>query len=118
MQVNIHVKGLPKAAKLRRLATDKLNLALARFAHAVQEASIHLADINGPDRGGVDKLCRVVLRMKSQSVVVIEGLGTDVAHAIDRVTERLQQSVTRDLNRDARIDRDGARPQTLALVAT
>jgi hypothetical protein len=94
MQVKIQIKGLQHAAKLRSLAAQKLELAVARFAHAIQEASMWLGDINGPERGGVDKLCRVVLRMKNSSVVVIEDLGADVVQVLERVLGRLPQCVS------------------------
>lgn len=116
MQMKIQIKGLPRAAKLRRLAAHKIDVALARYGHAVQEASVHLDDINGPDRGGVDKLCRVVLRMKDSSVVVIEELGTDIAQVIERVADRLRQSVARQLSRIIGIDRNGVRPRLAASV--
>lgn len=75
-----------------------------------------LTDINGPERGGVDKLCRVVLRMKNNSFVIIEELGSDVAKSIDRVTERVQQSVGRQLSRLVRVDRHGIRQEAGALA--
>jgi hypothetical protein len=114
MQMKIQIKGLPGAAKLRRLAAHKIDVALARYAHAVEEASVRLDDINGPDRGGVDKLCRVVLRMKDSSVLVIEELGTDIAQVIERVADRLHQSVARQLARIIGIDRNALRPRLAA----
>ncbi len=54
MQMKIQIKGLPRATKLRRIAAHKIDGALARYAHAIQEASVRLDDINGPNRGGVD----------------------------------------------------------------
>lgn len=114
MQMKIQIKGLPRAAKLRRLAAHKIDVALARYSHAIQEASVRLDDINGPDRGGVDKLCRVVLRMRDSSVLVIEELGTDIAQVIERVADRLRQSVARQLSRIIGIDRNGVRPRLAA----
>ena len=116
MQIQIQVKGLPGSSKLRRFAMHKLTVALARFSHAVQEASMRLGDINGPDRGGVDKICRVVLRMKNNAVVVVEELGTDIAQTIDRVADRLHQSVSRQLSHSTRIDRGGMRQNALTLA--
>jgi len=93
MHVQIQVKGLTKATQLRRFAARKLEVALAQFSHSIQEAHVRLNDINGPDRGGVDKLCRVVLRFKDNSIMVIEELGSEISQVIDRVVDRLHQSV-------------------------
>ena len=99
MQMKIQIKGLPRATTLRRIAAHKIDGELSRYVHAIQEASVSLDDINGPNRGGVDKLCRVVLRMKDSSVLVIEELGADIAQVIERVADRLHQSVARQLSR-------------------
>ena len=114
MQMKIQIKGLPRATTLRRIAAHKIDGALARYAHVIQEASVRLDDINGPSRGGVDKLCRVVLRMKDSSVLVIEELGADIAQVIERVADRLHQSVARQLSRIVGIDRNGIRPRLAA----
>lgn len=116
MHVQIQVKGLPESSKLRRLASHKLDAALARFAHVVRGASMQLDDINGPNRGGVDKLCRVVLRLRNDSVLVIEELGADIAEAINRAAERLQQNVARQLAHLVKKDRSGLR-QNMALLS-
>lgn len=116
MHIQIQVRGLPQSSRLRHYASRKLEVALDCFSHAIQEASMRLSDINGPDRGGVDKLCRVVLRMKDCSIVVVEELGADIAAAIDRAADRLYQSVSRQLSRGARIDRNGVRQGVTALA--
>lgn len=105
MQVHVQVKGLPGAARVRRYATDRLNMALARVAHVVHDASMRLDDINGPERGGVDKLCRVVLRLTDKSVLVVEELGSDIGRVINRVTDRLHENVSQHLARLAKYDR-------------
>lgn len=115
MQVQIQVKGLPASSKLRRFALQKLDVTLCRFAHVIQEATIRLADINGPDRGGVDKLCRVMVTLKNDSVIVIEDLGSNIMEVIDRATDRLHQSLSRQLSRLVKIDRKGMRQSTLLL---
>ncbi|MBI5922432.1 MAG: HPF/RaiA family ribosome-associated protein [Betaproteobacteria bacterium] len=116
MQVQIQVKNLPKSSALRRYAKHKLDVALSRFAHAIQETTMRLTDINGPDRGGVDKLCRVMVTLKNDSVIVIEDLATNIMQAIDRATDRLHQSVSRQLSRIVKINRNGMRQSTLLLA--
>jgi ribosome-associated translation inhibitor RaiA len=117
MRVQIQIKGLPGSSKLRRFAAHKLQVALSRFSHDIQDATVRLNDINGADRGGVDKLCRVVLTMKNSSVVVvIEELGSNIVQAIERVADRLHQSVSRKLSRVVRVDRSGMRQTNLLLA--
>jgi ribosome-associated translation inhibitor RaiA len=95
MEIQVQAKGLPRAARLRQYAGQRLQAALARFAHMIAAVSVRMDDINGPERGGVDKLCRAVIRLKDNSVLVIEDLGSDMACVIDRVAERIQQTMMR-----------------------
>lgn len=103
MRVHIKVVGLPGAAQLRRFATRKLDVALSCFADRIEGASVRLLDINGADRGGVDKLCRIALTLKGHSAVVIEELGSNTQRSIERATERLHQRVSRQLARVVKV---------------
>ena len=117
MRVQIQVKGLIRAPRLRAFAANKLNIALSRFSHVVQEVSMRMHDINGPDRGGVDKLCRVMLRFKDNSIVVIEEIDSNMMEVVDRVTDRLHHTVAKQLSRLARIERTGMRQCSQAATA-
>lgn len=99
MRVQIQVIGLPGSSKLRRFAAQKLDVALSCFSDGIEAASVRLRDINGADRGGVDKLCRVAITLKGNSVVVIEELGSNILLAIERAVDRLRQRVSRQLSR-------------------
>lgn len=113
MQLRIQVTGLNRAGQLRRFVARKIEAALARFGHVIQEASVRLYDINGPERGGVDKLCRVVLRFRDNSILVIEELGSEASRVIDRAVDRLHQSVSRQVTRKLNIDRRSIRQGNL-----
>ncbi|MDP2108249.1 MAG: HPF/RaiA family ribosome-associated protein [Rhodocyclaceae bacterium] len=116
MRVQVQIKGLPGSSRLRRFAAHKLDVALSRFSHGIQDATMQLKDINGADRGGADKLCRIVLTMKNSSFLVIEELASDVAQAIERAVGRLHQNVSRQLSRIVKIDRSGMRQNNLLLA--
>jgi ribosome-associated translation inhibitor RaiA len=118
MQVQVQVKGLTSASRLRVFAANKLKAALSRFSHAVEGVTISMHDINGPERGGVDKLCRVVLRFKNSSIVVIEDLGSNIMEVIDRVADRLHHTVSKQLSRLVKVDRAGMRQISAAAAVT
>ena len=103
MRVHIKVVGLPGAAQLRRFTSRKLDVALSCFADRIEGASVRLLDINGADRGGVDKLCHIALTLKRHSAVVIEELGSNIQRSIERATERLHQRVSRQLARVVKV---------------
>lgn len=103
MEVQIKAKGLPAAKTLRTHAARRIQGALGRFGHVVQSVSVRLSDINGP-RGGADKLCRIVIQMKNRSLVM-EELGDDMRRVIDRIAERVQYNVSRQIEKLAAINR-------------
>ena len=103
MRVQIQVIGLPGSSKLRRFAAQKLDVALSCFSDGIEAASVRLRDINGADRGGVDKLCRIALTLKGHSAVVIEELGSNIQRSIERATERLHQRVSHQLARVVKV---------------
>ena len=102
MEIQIKTSGLPAAKKLRAHANDRIRATLGRFGHIVQLVSVRLSDINGP-RGGADKLCRIVIQMKTRSLV-LEELGVDMRRVIDRLADRVQHNVCRQLEQLARLD--------------
>lgn len=95
MHIQVKVKGLPGAAALRQHARRRLEAILAVFAQWIAEVSVQLGDINGPERGGVDQLCRIVVSFRHSAVLVVEELGSDMMRVIDRIAERLRQSLAR-----------------------
>lgn len=115
MHIQVHVKGIARAASLRHFAMEKLRDALQCYDHGVETLRFHLDDINGPDRGGIDKLGRLVIRLKDSSVLVIEELGADTARVIDRVVDRARSNLARQANHWARVER--LSPRGLAPLA-
>lgn len=103
MEVQIKAKGLPAAKNLRNHAARRVRSALERFGHVIQSVTVRMSDINGP-RGGADKLCRIVIQMKSRSVVM-EELGSDMRRVVDRLSDRVQYSVSRQMGKISRVSR-------------
>jgi putative sigma-54 modulation protein len=100
MEIQIHVQviSLPRAAALRRHASAQLKAALLLFPDIVESVSVQLSDITGPERGGVDKLCRTVIRFRHSALWLIEELGSDMHQVIDRAADRVHECVSRQVS--------------------
>lgn len=98
--MQLHIKGqnlfLAPAVIVR--IERRLRFALSRFADRVDRVTVRLADLNGP-RGGVDKQCRIIVKVRAAGEVVIEDAASDVETAIDRGADRVQRAVARTLAR-------------------
>lgn len=81
----------------------RLRFALSRFSGRIRRIDVFLSDQNGP-RGGVDKTCRIVVRLGDGGDVVAEVSDVDWVIAVDRATTRIGQSTGREVarRRDAR----------------
>jgi len=86
----------------------RLQFALARFSGRIQRVQVVLEDQNGP-RGGLDKSCRIVVRLREAGDVVAEVADVHWEIAVDRATTRVGHTVARRLAR-RRANRRIARP--------
>lgn len=106
-----------KNVKLSLAAQERIRLrmasALARFNRRVQDATASFVDMNGP-KGGVDKQCRLVVRLRPNDKVTIEETGSELFAAVTRAIDRAKRAVARALRRrrDRKIDRHGFSPRS------
>jgi putative sigma-54 modulation protein len=76
-------------------AKARLTAALNQHAAHVTDASVLLRDVNGP-RGGVDKLCRIVVRFRNGlRPVMVERTGADAYAVISEIADRIKQNAGR-----------------------
>ena len=100
------LKGLRRKGKVVRKIEHAAAAALDRFKHAVREVRLSVVDINGP-RGGLDKMCRVMLRLRPGGLLVATAHGTSPEHAANEALRRLNESITRTLSRRRKRNRRG-----------
>jgi len=99
MRLCIHTEGVVLTEALRRFACAKLDFALERLLGSVQKIQLHLTDMNGPNRNGPDKSCRVVVQIHNQKALVLEDHDSNLGLVIDRITDRLEAAVSRRVDR-------------------
>ncbi len=89
MQLSIYTHGIELTETIKRQAHEKLDLALDRLEDDVVSISVYLIDTNGPFLGGVDKACRIVVKIRKQDSLVMEDIDERVDEVIERITDRL-----------------------------
>ncbi len=104
MKISLHCDGVILNQDGRAYLERRLGFALGRFLSKVKSVTVSLTDVNG-DRGGIDKRCRVVARLKGMEEVVLEDSDSSLPILLDRITGRLDRLVSRRLER-ARFVRD------------
>ena len=80
--------------RLRDHIEERLESALSRLDGWVQKATVYLDDVNGP-RGGVCKLCRVVVTANGIQTVVVTEVGESVQASVSRAIRRAVSALKR-----------------------
>lgn len=98
MLLELHARGVALDNGLRDHIDRRLSFALSRFGGRVNKASVYLADTNGP-KGGIDKSCQIVVRLRGLGEVVAEVADAEWPAAVDRAANRIGHNVSRELDR-------------------
>lgn len=98
MRVDVTGQGFNVTEALRDHIERRLEFAVARFEDHIDTVSVRLEDMNGP-RGGVDKECRVHVKLLGLPSVIITQSAKDAYAAVDRAADRLGHTVARKLER-------------------
>src|SRR5258708_37297356 len=98
MRLDIHSQGVELNDETREHVERRLQFALARFEPRLMWAAVYLSDQNGP-RGGVDKRCRILVRLRKHGELIVEVDDADLNAAVDGAADRIAQSLVRELER-------------------
>ena len=100
MLIAIHSRGFPMTDAIEDHVHKRLGFTLARGGNRIGRVVVRLSDLNGP-RGGIDKRCRIEIRLGGLPAVVVEDVQSDLYTAIDRATGRAGRTVNRRLAQDS-----------------
>jgi putative sigma-54 modulation protein len=95
---NLHAKDVVLDEDMKDHLERRLLFALTRFDPRILRVDVHVADHNGP-KGGIDKSCRIVVRLRGLGDVVVKTADADWTVCIDRATTRIGAHVRRVLAR-------------------
>ncbi|MCX6833644.1 MAG: HPF/RaiA family ribosome-associated protein [candidate division Zixibacteria bacterium] len=89
----------------------RILLALGRLSLGIHCAIVRLHDLNGP-RGGMDKTCRIEVRLRSRNSLVVEHTDSNLYAAISRAADRAGRAVVQAKGRARRHRRDRVQTDT------
>ncbi|MEZ6130501.1 MAG: hypothetical protein R3C59_17585 [Planctomycetaceae bacterium] len=99
MKLELHTSRLAVSRTTQAYTERRLGFALGRFADVVEHVVVTLADVNGP-RGGIDKSCRIRVKLIGRKApVIVDVLDLEIRAAIDMAAERVGRAVARQLDR-------------------
>lgn len=99
MKLELHSSRIEVSESIRSYVERRIAFALGRFTDVIDSVVVRLEDINGP-RGGIDKLCRMRVRLIGQrSPIIAEVVDLETRVAVDLTAERVGRAVARNLDR-------------------
>ena len=98
MKLVISTKNVNLDDTLRKHIEQRIYFAFSRFSPRISRVSVMAEDINGP-RGGIDKRCRIVVKLERSRELTVEGTDTDISAAVATVADRAGRAVQRELER-------------------
>jgi len=118
MKVLLRGVHLDLSDALRAYVDEHLVSHIERFADdEAAEIDISLVDTNGP-KGGVDKECRVTVRLPGLSAVHVTETADSLFPAIDASRDRLEKTLKRTLEKRREAHTAGLPQDTAADVPT
>lgn len=118
MKVLLRGVHLDLSDALRAYVDEHLVSHIERFADdEAAEIDISLVDTNGP-KGGVDKECRVTVRLPGLAAVHVTEAGDSLFPAIDASRDRLEKTLKRTLEKRREAHTGGLPYDTAADVPT
>ena len=103
MRFSVSGDGVKVTTGLREYIDRRLHFALGRFGTAIDTVSVRVEDINGP-RGGVDKHCRIVVKLRASgsNPIAIDDSDEELHVAVARASNRAERTVARAIERKRR----------------
>lgn len=101
MRMTIQTNGFTMTTALRAYTEQRLATALGWARQHLRKLVVWLSDINGP-RGGIDKRCKIQVRLDGGRQIIIEDVEADLYAAIDRAAGRADRAVVKRVERTRR----------------
>ncbi len=98
MKVQVKARHFSLTKELKQYVKKRLKFALGTRYEQVKRVEVMLSDINGP-KGGEDKRCQILLKIKGQTDVVVDDVQSHLYSAIDRAASRASRTVSKRVTR-------------------
>jgi putative sigma-54 modulation protein len=103
MRIQIHLRAETTESDLRDHIERRLRFGLGRYGGEVRDVRFRLEDVNGP-RQGVDKRCTIRIVGRRVGVLFLEDMDSDAIRAVDRLSDRVDRTLARALERARAFD--------------
>ena len=116
MRIRITTQRMSLTDALDQLVHVRLQNALGRLAHRIEEANVSFEDVNGP-RGGPGAQCRIKLLLRPRGEVNVSATAIRAGHALSAAAQRASRCVKSRIRRRWMLRRRTRSPVKLGSAA-
>ncbi len=98
MRVQVSARGLGTSGGLRTHVERRLRFRLERFSRRIIDAPVTITKLKRSN-GRFNTRCRIQVRIRGSTQVVVEEIGQNPHVAVDRAVDRARRAVARKLDR-------------------
>lgn len=102
MQIDIRTKDFELSPTLRQYVVRRLGFALSAKRAQIQLVQVMLSNETSA-KGGLDKSCKIIVRLNGLPDIVVEDRQTELRTAIDRGASRVSHTLARKLMKQNRM---------------
>ena len=117
MILNIHAKDFALTSALKGSVEAHLRFLLTRYRNDIDRVDVTLMDINGGNKGGVDKRCLITLKLPRSKSIVVQVTEADMYDSIQYCANKLQRTLIRHLGKKRKFSRKSIRVGDVPLEA-
>ena len=105
MSIIIRSQGFSVTGAIRAHLMRRFSVALRQFDAGAMRLSVYLKDLNGGEKGGMDKCVLVSIQIPSLEPITVETTSHDLYIAISLGARRTRRAVQRALRRHRHLER-------------
>ena len=113
MKIQIRGKDIELDQAMKEHVEHRLLCGLDRFSPRIVRVTVQILDINGP-RGGLDKSCRIEIRLHPRGRIFVEDTDAQFHAAVDRAVDCAACAVGREIERVRMMNRTARKRETRA----
>jgi ribosome-associated translation inhibitor RaiA len=118
MAIIIRSQGFSVTEAIRAHLMRRFSVALHQFDAGAMRLSVYLKDLNGGDKGGMDKCVLVNIQIPSLEPITVETTSHDLYIAISLGARRTRRALQRALRRHRHLERRVVRQPQLPAAET
>jgi ribosomal subunit interface protein len=95
VDTHIFIRGVEQDGQLRTFTEEKLTRTVERFEDHILSATVRVEDETGPAKHGVDKICRIDIKLRTGDIHIKEQ-GEEFHATISVALDRLKAVLSRE----------------------